>query len=237
MHNVVKKDLKNINNNMRYSIINTAKRLFLKQGYQKTTIRQIVKEANTSTGNFYFYFPDKLSLLNIIAQEFIMILRNLTDKVKTLNLSPEVAFAYDFRLGYIKTLEDQRLSQLWHIIKTTPEVNLKSLENKRNRLVKFFGHQFPEQKLRLLAVAIQGISDSITQQKRDGVLCEDAIVLSNIIVEYSLCLLGYSSEQIKTTLEKIDELIKKNKDMLKDLEEYLTFNSDMIHDKKTLLKS
>lgn len=223
MHNVVKDNLRDINTNMRYNIINTAKRLFLKQGYQKTTIRQIVNEAKTSTGNFYFYFPDKLSLLKIVAQEFIMILRNQTDKVKSFKLSPEIAFAYDFRLGYIKTLEDPRLSQLWHIIKNTPEVNVESLENKRKRLVTFFGHQFPEQKLKLLAVAIQGISDGITQQKREGDLMEDPIVLSNIIVEYSLCLLGYSSEQIKTTLEKIDELIKKNKDMLKELEEYCNY--------------
>jgi AcrR family transcriptional regulator len=223
MHNVVKENLRDINTSMRYNIINTAKRLYLKQGYQKTTIRQIVKEAKTSTGNFYFYFPDKLSLLKIVAQEFIMILRNQTDKIKSFKLSPEIAFAFDFRLGYIKTLEDPRLSQLWYIIKNTPEVNLESLKNKRKRLLTFFGHRFPEQKLNLLAIAIQGISDGITQQKREGALKEDPIVLSNIIVEYSLCLLGYSSVQIKTTLEKIDELIKKNKEMLKELEEYSNY--------------
>jgi len=220
MHNVVREDLKVINNNMRYNIIHTAKQLFLKQGYQKTTIRQIVKEAKTSTGNFYFYFANKQSLLRIIAQEFILILRNLTDQVKSFGLSPEIGFAYDFRLGYIATLEDPRLSQLWYIIKNTPENNRESLENKKKRLKTFFGDQIPKQKLELLAVAIQGISDSITQQKREGALSEDAIFLSNTIVEYSLRLLGYTPKEIKHTLKKVDELIKENKNILNELEEY-----------------
>jgi len=60
MNNVIKENLKELDNDKRNNILRTAKRLFLNQGYNKTTIRQIIKEANTSTGNFYF--PDKLSI-------------------------------------------------------------------------------------------------------------------------------------------------------------------------------
>ena len=58
MHNTTSVKLKENENEKRYNILHTAKRLFLNQGYRKTTIRQIVKEAGTSTGNFYFYFPE-----------------------------------------------------------------------------------------------------------------------------------------------------------------------------------
>ncbi len=210
-------------NDKRNSILKSAKRLFLSQGYHKTTIRQIVNEAHTSTGNFYFYFSDKLSVLKIIAKEFITILRNQVEKVKNLDLSPEIGFAYDFRLGYIKTLEDQRLSQLWHIIKNTPEIHKYSLQNKRIRLQTFFGDRILANELNILAIAIQGISDAISQQKREGTLCEDPIILSNAIVEYSLRLLGFSQEDIKNTIKKVDELIEENHDVLKELEEYYEF--------------
>jgi len=223
MSSVIRENLEELDNDKRNNILRTAKRLFLNQGYDKTTIRQIVKEANTSTGNFYFYFPDKLSILKIVAQEFISILRNQIDQVKKFSLSPEIGFAYDFRLGYIKTLEDPKLSRLWFIIKNTPEIHYESLENKRKRLQTFFGDRITEQKLNLLAIAIQGISDGISQQKREGALSEDAIMLSNVIVEYSLSLLGYSTEEIKNTIEKVDELIKENQSVLKRLESYYNF--------------
>ena len=210
-------------NKKRNNILQTAKRLFLSQGYHKTTIRQIVNEAHTSTGNFYFYFSDKLSVLTIIAMEFITILRNQVEKVKNLDLSPEIGFAYDFRLGYIKTLEDPRLSQLWYIIKNTPEINNETLKNKRMRLQMFFSDRIAAHELNLLAIAIQGMSDAISQQKREGSLCEDPIVLSNAIVEYSLRLLGYSPKEIKHTIEKVDEMIEENHDVLKEFEEYYEF--------------
>jgi AcrR family transcriptional regulator len=225
MHNVAQPNLTrldndNLDNKMRINILKAAKKLFLKNGYQKTTVRQIVKEAKTSTGNFYFYFPDKLSILKIIAQEFILILRNQIDQVKSFGFSPEIGFAFDFRLGYIKTLEDPKLSQLWYIIKSTPEINTESLENKTKRLKTFFGSRIPEQQLKLLAIAIQGISDGITQQKREGTLSEDPVMLSNIIVEYSLRLLGYSPKEIKNTLKQIDQLIKQKQRVLNELDEF-----------------
>src|SRR2546425_11549934 len=41
---------------MRKRIITAARDLFVRQGYQPTTMQQIVQEAGTSIGNCYFYF-------------------------------------------------------------------------------------------------------------------------------------------------------------------------------------
>jgi len=209
--------------NKRIDILSAAKRLFLCQGYHKTTIRQIVKEAKSSIGNFYFYFPDKLTILEIIAKEFITILRNQIIQVKNLGLSPEIGFAFDFRLGYIKTLEDPRLSQLWFIIQNTPEVHKYSLQNKRIRLQTFFGDGIPKCELEIIAIAIQGISDAIREQSRVGELKENSLILSNKIVEFSLKLLGFSNDEIKNTIRKVDELIEENQDFLVQLENFYIF--------------
>jgi AcrR family transcriptional regulator len=70
MHSTVGENLKELKNDKRDNILNNAKRLFLKHAYYKTTIRQIVKDTKNSTGNFYFYIQDKLSVLNIGAINF-----------------------------------------------------------------------------------------------------------------------------------------------------------------------
>ena len=49
---------------LRKQIIDAAWQLFYKQGYENTTVDDIVKKANTSKGGFYYYFTAKEELLN-----------------------------------------------------------------------------------------------------------------------------------------------------------------------------
>lgn len=44
-------------------ILKTARELFLKHGYDKTTMRMIAKEAQVATGTAFNHFPDKTSIL------------------------------------------------------------------------------------------------------------------------------------------------------------------------------
>ena len=46
-------------NNIKNKIIEVSRRLFVNQGYQKTTIRQIIEEAGINTGTLYHFFRDK----------------------------------------------------------------------------------------------------------------------------------------------------------------------------------
>lgn len=51
-------------------IINAAWRLFYKQGYDETTVEDIVSESATSKGSFYHYFESKDALLGTLAALF-----------------------------------------------------------------------------------------------------------------------------------------------------------------------
>lgn len=53
-------------------ILDAATRRFLHYGYSKTTMSEIAKDCNMSTGNVYRYFPSKLD----IAETFVRVLRN-----------------------------------------------------------------------------------------------------------------------------------------------------------------
>ncbi len=53
------------------AILSAASRRFLHYGYGKTTMSEIAKDCNMSTGNLYRYFPSKLD----IAEMFVRVLR------------------------------------------------------------------------------------------------------------------------------------------------------------------
>jgi AcrR family transcriptional regulator len=50
----------------RQRIVDAAWELFHENGYEKTTVNDIIKKANTSKGGFYYYFSAKDELLNAL---------------------------------------------------------------------------------------------------------------------------------------------------------------------------
>ena len=47
-------------------IIDTAKKLFSKNGYQATSINEIIEKSKIATGTFYLYFDDKFALYSYV---------------------------------------------------------------------------------------------------------------------------------------------------------------------------
>jgi len=54
---------------VRSLLLNTARNIIKKDGLKKLTIRRIVQDAGTSTGNFYFYFKDKNEVIGILIDD------------------------------------------------------------------------------------------------------------------------------------------------------------------------
>jgi len=55
----------------RKELIDTAERLFIAQGYDQTSISDIVKEVNVSQGAFYYYFDSKEDVLVAVMEKQI----------------------------------------------------------------------------------------------------------------------------------------------------------------------
>lgn len=51
-------------------IIETAKKLFSKNGYQATSINEIINKAGIATGTFYLYFDDKFALYSYLLAKY-----------------------------------------------------------------------------------------------------------------------------------------------------------------------
>ena len=56
--------------NTREKIIDAAWKLFYRQGYDGTTVEEIIEESGTSRGSFYHYFQGKDDLLSTLADVF-----------------------------------------------------------------------------------------------------------------------------------------------------------------------
>lgn len=62
-------------------IIDTAFKLFLEQGYNNTTVNQIIKESETSRGAFYHHFEGKEEVLFSMAYYFDADYTNWLDSI------------------------------------------------------------------------------------------------------------------------------------------------------------
>ena len=56
--------------NTRSRIVSAAWKLFYEQGYDDTTVEEIVEESGTSKGSFYHYFSGKDALLSSLSDQF-----------------------------------------------------------------------------------------------------------------------------------------------------------------------
>ncbi len=198
------------NQQIKQEILRVAKKLFSEQGFEKTSVRKIAEEAHTSMGNLYYYFPNKLAILQTICKTYIDILRRQISEIQTLNLPPEVGFSLDLKIGYINTLENKQLFPLWLVIRRIPEIHKHSLENKQIRLRAFFSDRFTPQELDMLAMAIQGIADSFYEQKGAKKIDERSVNPGYKIIDYSLRLLGYSPEHISRVIEQVERHIQEH---------------------------
>lgn len=63
--------LKNHSEEVRQRILETAKDLFLSDGYKKTTIAKIVSASGVSSGSIYHWYRNKQEIFEEIVQELM----------------------------------------------------------------------------------------------------------------------------------------------------------------------
>jgi AcrR family transcriptional regulator len=90
----------------RSEILQVAKRLFVEEGYSRTTIRRIASEIGISSTALYVYFPEKNSILHEICAETFTGLTREFEAIRAQKLAPlealrAASYAYiDFGLGH-----------------------------------------------------------------------------------------------------------------------------------------
>ncbi|MFK7826324.1 MAG: TetR/AcrR family transcriptional regulator [Oligoflexales bacterium] len=72
-------------------IVNAAKIAFLAQGFEATTIRDIIRQSGLAPGTFYNYFPDKESVFRVIVDHYLLV---LSEKLKKTRRAADSLQAY-----------------------------------------------------------------------------------------------------------------------------------------------
>ncbi len=67
--------------NTKAKIVSAAWKLFYEQGYEETTVEEIIEESHTSRGSFYHYFDGKDALLSSLSFLFDEEYENLSEEI------------------------------------------------------------------------------------------------------------------------------------------------------------
>jgi AcrR family transcriptional regulator len=88
-------------------ILSAALKVFARQGYQKSSVSQIIEEANVARGTFYLYFKSKKELCLCLIDRFTGEILNSVGKINSLAVNPQL----DKRTQY-RELASQLISTL-----------------------------------------------------------------------------------------------------------------------------
>lgn len=108
-------------NNTKSKIVSAAWKLFYEQGFDSTTVDEIVKLSGTSKGSFYHYFESKDSLIGSLAYLFdekytqlereLDYSRNTVDNMLFLNKELCIMIENNIDIGLLSRLYAQQLSK------------------------------------------------------------------------------------------------------------------------------
>ena len=104
----------------RVKIIQLGAKLFIEEGYTKTSFSRLSKELNISLGNITFYFPTKEHLLSVLCNELCSFQRELMEKETGEGYSTLLSYCLELTSMAAICEEDDVARDFFHSIYTSP---------------------------------------------------------------------------------------------------------------------
>jgi AcrR family transcriptional regulator len=101
---------------VRKNIIKISRRLFLEQGYENTTVRQVLKKAHLSTGSLYHFFKNKEEILLCSLKDALLEISSLTDSIAVKHNEPVLRYALGIAVGISEIFNYKRLFNFYNAI-------------------------------------------------------------------------------------------------------------------------
>ena len=194
---------------MRQSLLAAARKLFVRQGYEATTMQHIVREAGTSIGNCYFYFPTKEALLHAIVQDFAQqIGRSIDAAIAPLPAGPE-QLAIALGQAVRSTLAQADLARVFLVETHLPELREMVLHYFLSRLAHLLkvGKIAENIPSTLATLAWQGTTFQILESAILGTLEADEQTIATFLVQWNFRALGVSEEDIGQALSSLERFL------------------------------
>jgi AcrR family transcriptional regulator len=181
-------------------ILSAAGKLFMSKGYDATTMQDIVREADTSIGNAYFYFQNKEMLMRaLVESSFNTMFDAAEERVRRVPEGPErigtliavntTTFLTTRREMLRVLVADSRMG----IIQRMGDIAVE-------RWIGILSSSFPDRpshQLPMIAAAIWGVNRSIVERIARDVLMMDIKDAVTFMVRWSLAALDVPAARIK----------------------------------------
>ena len=176
-------------------LLQSAKDEFLKKGFEKASIREIVKNAGTTIGNFYNYFEGKEDIFSAIVQKTYSQISRFVKSHSAKNEDPfvldrlSIPQARKFVSGALSILSDDFFVNLILLTECSDSTPYKDT---RAKIVSFIGRHFIEHRDLMNSSYIDnGMSRLLSEQFVAGVLSalkQDVTInhKSELITDYLL---------------------------------------------------
>lgn len=98
---------------IRENILAVSRRLFIEQGYSATTIRQILVEADITTGTLYHFFKDKEDIFLELAEDHLSDTEILLKSLLPENRDSALVYALEMSLMFTAVVRYDNIAELY----------------------------------------------------------------------------------------------------------------------------
>jgi AcrR family transcriptional regulator len=195
----------------RGQIVAAAAALFATQGYNATTMQQVVRAAGTSIGNCYFYFPNKEALLRAVVDQINTDVGNAIDRAiagADPGL-PQIAIA--LYTGAMEFAARQDVARVALIEAAQLGLQNVMIEHFGARIARVFAAQpalLRGQNAELAVIAWQGAAINVLQQ----MLINPALAPEDVgrfIARWNIQALGLPADRVEAAMDGLESWIAK----------------------------
>lgn len=189
---------------VRNKIIKISRRLFLEQGYENTTVRQVLKKAGLSTGSLYHFFKNKEEILLVSLKDALLEISSLTDRMAVQYNEPVLRYALGIAVGISEIFTYKNLFNFYNAVykNESAENFMIGLKVERmKKLVQELNLHFSDDEIRIRVLAIHGATRALMLAAINRQLTTNLDSIYSLIIRIAL-------SELKIPDKKINRIIK-----------------------------
>ena len=196
---------------LRNKIIKISRRLFLDQGYENTTVRQILKKAGLSTGSLYHFFKNKEEILLFSLKDALLEISSLTDGMAVKYNEPVLRYALGIALGTSEIFKYKPLFNFYDAIYKNESAENFMVDLKVTRmktLLKELNLHFTDNEVHTRILAIHGATRALMLAKINNQLSASLEEIYSLIIKIALSEFNVPKKQIEKILKLTRKIIQ-----------------------------
>jgi|GEM_PF-850293 len=208
---------------VRESIIKISRRLFLEQGYENTTVRQVLKKARLSTGSMYHFFKNKEEILLYSLKDALLEISSLTDSIAAKYHEPMLRYALGVALGISEISKYRHLFNFYNAIykyESAENFMISLKVTRMKNLLQDMNLHFTDSEIHSRVLAIHGATRALMLAKLNKKLSANPDDMYSLIIRISLSEFNIPAAKINKIIRLTSKIIQ-SKTFSKNLAEKL----------------